>query len=183
MKRLNKHHILPALALLLFGAVLGVQFDSYVTSDDALEQFEKMKRAFAIINGRYVERVEASEVAEEGVQGMLNSLDPHSSYIPPEDVRETRDRYEGSFGGIGILFEPGDTARVVSPVADGPSEKAGIMAGDRIVEIEDSSAVGLSDDGIQDRLKGKIGTTVSLTVYRPLSEKRLTFLSTLVYDM
>lgn len=175
MKRLNKHHILPALALLLFGAVLGVQFDSYVTSDDALEQFEKMKRAFAIINGRYVERVEASEVAEEGVQGMLNSLDPHSSYIPPEDVRETRDRYEGSFGGIGILFEPGDTARVISPVADGPSEKAGIMAGDRIIEIEDSSAVGLSANGIQDRLKGKIGTTVTLTVYRPLSEKRLTF--------
>lgn len=175
MKRLNKNHILPALALLLFGAVLGVQFDSYVTSDDALEQFEKMKRAFAIINGRYVERVEASEVAEEGVQGMLNSLDPHSSYIPPEDVRETRDRYEGSFGGIGILFEPGDTARVISPVADGPSEKAGIMAGDRIVEIEDSSAVGLSSSGIQDRLKGKIGTTVTLTVYRPLSDKRLTF--------
>lgn len=175
MKRLSKYHILPALALLLFGAVLGVQFDSYVTSDDALKQFEKMKRAFAIINGRYVERVNPSDVAEEGVQGMLNSLDPHSSYIPPEEVRDTRDRYEGSFGGIGILFEPGDTARVISPVADGPSEEAGIMAGDRIVEIEDSSAVGLSANGIQDRLKGKIGTTVNLTVYRPLSDKRLTF--------
>jgi len=175
MKHLNKNHILPALALLLFGAVLGVQFDSYVTSDDALEQFKKMKRAFAIINGRYVESLDAADVAEEGVKGMLNSLDPHSSYIPPEQVRDKRDRYEGSFGGIGILFEPGDTARVISPVADGPSEKAGIMAGDRIVEIEDSSAIGLSANGIQDRLKGKIGTEVSLTVYRPLSDKRLTF--------
>ncbi len=175
MKRLNKYHILPALALLFFGAVLGVQLDSYVTTDDAREQFEKLKQAFAIINGRYVERVDISEVAEQGVQGMLNSLDPHSSYIPPEQVKDTRDKYKGSFGGIGILFQPGDTARVISPVADGPSEKAGIMAGDRIVKIEDSSAVGLSANGIQDRLKGKIGTKVTLTVYRPLSNKRLTF--------
>jgi carboxyl-terminal processing protease len=155
--------------------VLGVQLDSYVAGDDALKQFEKLKRAFAIINGRYVEQVEPGDVAEEGVKGMLKSLDPHSSYIPPKQVKDTRDRYKGSFGGIGILFEPGDTARVISPVADGPSEKVGIMAGDRIVEIEDSSAIGLSANGIQDRLKGKIGTKVTLTVYRPLSDKRLTF--------
>lgn len=179
MKRLSRYHILPAVALLLFGAVLGTQFDSYVSDDDALQQFEKLKSAFAIITGRYVEQVKAGDVAEEGVKGMLKSLDPHSSYIPPEKVRDTRDRYKGSFGGIGILFEAAgsetDTARVISPVADGPSEKVGIMAGDRIVEIEDSSAVGLSANQIQDRLKGKIGTKVSLTVYRPLSNKRLTF--------
>lgn len=179
MKRLNTFYVLPAIALLLFGAVLGVQFDSYVTEDDAVNQFEKLKRAFAIINSRYVERLETDEVAEEGVKGMLNSLDPHSSYIPSERVKETRDRYEGSFGGVGIMFQPAssqeDTARVISPVADGPSEKVGIMAGDRIVEIEDSSAVGLSANEIQDRLKGRIGTEVSLTVYRPLSDKRLTF--------
>jgi len=175
MKHLNKYHILPAIALLFFGAVLGVQLNSYGTTDDALQQFEKLKRAFAIINGRYVEELNASDVAEQGVKGMLNSLDPHSSYIPPKDVKDTRDKYKGSFGGIGILFEAGDTARVISPVADGPSEKAGIMAGDRIVEIEDSSAIGLPSSGIQDRLKGEIGTEVSLTVYRPLSDKRLTF--------
>jgi carboxyl-terminal processing protease len=175
MTRLSKHHILPAVALLLFGAVLGVQFDSYVSSGDALNQFEKLKRAFVIISSKYVEPVEPKEMAEEGVKGMLNSLDPHSSYIPPEQVRDTRDRYEGSFGGIGIRFEPGDTARVISPIAGGPSEKVGIMAGDRIVKIEDSSAIGLSGDQIQDRLKGKIGTNVTLTVYRPLADKRLTF--------
>lgn len=175
MTRLRKYHILPALALLLFGAVLGVQFDSYVSPDDALEQFEKLKRAFVIISGKYVEPVDSKEMAESGVKGMLNSLDPHSSYIPPEEVRDTRDRYEGSFGGIGIRFEPGDTARVISPIVGGPSEKVGIMAGDRIVEIEDSTAIGLSGNQIQNRLKGKIGTEVSLTVYRPLADKRLTF--------
>jgi carboxyl-terminal processing protease len=175
MTRLSTSHILPAIALLLFGAVLGVQFDSYVSPDDALNQFEKMKRAFAIISGKYVEPVNSKEVAEAGVKGMLESLDPHSSYIPPEEVRDTRDQYEGSFGGIGVRFEPGDTARVISPIAGGPSEKVGIMAGDRIVEIEDSTAIGLSGNEIQDRLKGEIGTEVTLTVYRPLADKRMTF--------
>jgi len=175
MTRLNKYHILPALALLLFGAILGVQFDSRLSADDALNQFEKLKQAFAIINGKYVERVDSKAMVEEGVKGMLKSLDPHSSYIPPEQVRDTRDRYQGSFGGIGIRFEPGDTARVVAPIAGGPSEKVGIMAGDRIVEIEDSTAIGLSGDQIQDRLKGKIGTEVTLTIFRPLADKRLTF--------
>ncbi len=176
MKHLSKHHILPALALLLFGAVLGVQLDSYVTTDEALEQFEKMKRAFVIINGRYAEKVDAKKVAEEGVKGMLNSLDPHSTYIPAEQVRDTRDRYEGSFGGIGIQFEVlDDTARVISPLTGGPSEKAGVMAGDRIVKVKDSTAIGLSANDIQDLLKGEIGTEVTFTVYRPLSDKRLTF--------
>ena len=179
MTRLSKYHILPAVALLLFGAVLGVQFDSYVSTDDALDQFEKMKRAFAIISGRYVEPVDSKEMAEAGVKGMLESLDPHSSYIPADQVRDTRDRYEGSFGGIGIRFEPAgepsDTARVISPIAGGPSETVGVMAGDRIVEIEDSTAIGLSGNEIQNRLKGKIGTDVTLTVYRPLADKRLTF--------
>jgi carboxyl-terminal processing protease len=176
MTRLSTpRHILPAIALLLFGAVLGVQVDSYLSSDDALAQFEKLKRAFVIISGRYVEPVDPASMAEEGVKGMVNSLDPHSSYIPPKQVRDTRDRYEGSFGGIGIRFEPGDTARVIAPISGGPSQKVGIMAGDRIMEIEDSSAIGLSGDELQNRLKGKIGTTVTVTIYRPLADKRLTF--------
>lgn len=175
MMRLRNAHVLPAIVLLLVGVALGVQFESTVSSDNALQQFEKLKRAFILISGKYVEPVDADELAEEGVKGMLNSLDPHSSYIPPKEVRDTRDRYEGSFGGIGIRFEPGDTARVISPITGGPSAKVGVMAGDRIVEIEDSSAIGLSGDAIQNRLKGKIGTTVSITVYRPLADKRLTF--------
>ncbi|PSQ95212.1 MAG: S41 family peptidase [Bacteroidetes bacterium SW_9_63_38] len=168
-------HILLAVALLMFGAVLGVQFDSYLSADDALQQFEKLKRAFVVISGRYVEPVDAAEMTEEGVKGMVNSLDPHSSYIPSKQVRDTRDRYEGSFGGIGIRFEPGDTARVIAPISGGPSQKVGIMAGDRIVEIGDLSAIGLSGDEIQNRLKGKIGTSITVTIYRPLADKRLTF--------
>ena len=171
-----KRRLLPALVLVMIGGVAGAQLHSYVSPDDAIDQFKKLKQAFVLISGKYVEPVSAGNLAESGVKGMINDLDPHSTYIPAKEAKRTRDRYRGSFGGIGIRFDIlNDTARVVSPLAGGPSEEAGIMAGDRIVEIEDSTAIGLSNTGIRKRLTGKIGTEVTFTVYRPLSEKNFTF--------
>ncbi len=176
MKRLSKYHILPAVLLIAFGAVLGVQLDTYLSDDDLGEKLSKMRRAFVVINQKYVDPLKAGNVAAEGVRGMINSLDPHSTYIPADRAEDVKDQYQGSFGGIGIVFEvPGDTARVISPVAGGPSEEVGIMAGDRIVGIMDSSAVGLSSNEIQNRLKGEIDTEVEMTVYRPTMEERLSF--------
>jgi carboxyl-terminal processing protease len=175
MKR-TRYLILPAIALVLVGAVLGVTLNSYVSDGDAFQQLKKLERAFVIINRQYVDPVEAKQVAEEGIAGMLNELDPHSSYIPAEDVRSVRDSYKGSFGGIGIRFDmANDTARVVMPLTNGPSESVGMMAGDRIVEIEDSTAIGLSSRDVQKRLKGPIGTKVDVTVYRPSLDKRFEF--------
>jgi len=176
MKRLSKYHILPAVFLIALGAVLGVQLNTYLSGDDLGKQLDKMKQALVVIDRKYVDPVKASNVAEEGVKGMVNSLDPHSTYIPADRAEDVKDQYQGSFGGIGIVFEvPEDTARVISPVAGGPSEKLGIMAGDRIVGIEDSTAVGLSSNEIQNRLKGEVGTDVKMTVYRPTMDDRLTF--------
>ena len=176
MQSLLKRRLLPALALLLIGGVLGVQLNTYVSPDDAIEQFKKMRQAFVIISGKYVEPVEPKKIAEGGITGMLENLDPHSTYVPAEQAQRTRERYRGSFGGIGIRFDVlDDTARVVSPLAGGPSEKAGVIAGDRIIQIEDSTAVGLSMRKIRERLTGEIGTEVSFTVYRPLSGSKHTF--------
>lgn len=176
MQYLTKRHLLPALFFLVIGGVLGAQLHSYVSPDDAVEQFKKLRQAFVIVSGKYVEPVDAKELAEGGVKGMLNNLDPHSSYVPPEQAQRRRDEYRGSFGGIGIRFDiVNDTAQVVSVLAGGPSEDAGLIAGDRIVKIEDSTAVGLSMTGIRDRLTGEIGTEVAFTVYRPLSNQRHTF--------
>jgi len=176
MTRLSKYYILPAVLLIAFGAVLGVQLDTYLTDDDLGTQFDKMRRALVVINKEYVDPLDASDVTTEGVEGMVNSLDPHSTYIPADRAEDVKDSYQGSFGGIGIVFEvPSDTARVISPVAGGPSEEMGVMAGDRIVGIEDSSAVGLSSNEIQNRLKGEIGTDVRMTVYRPTMDKRMSF--------
>jgi len=176
MMRLKKTYILPAIAILLLGAVLGVQLESALSDEDTYSQLRKLEKAFVIINRQYVDPVKSGMVAEQGIKGMLKELDPHSSYISAEEVKEVQESYRGSFGGIGIWFEiVNDTAQVVSPITDGPSEKVGVMSGDRIVAIEDSNAVGLSSEGIQNRLKGPIGTDVQMTVKRPGMNKRMTF--------
>ncbi|MES3629249.1 MAG: S41 family peptidase [Longimonas sp.] len=161
-------YVLPAIGLILLGAVLGVQVNSFTSDDTAYEQLQKLERSFVIITRQYVDEVESKKLVEEGIEGMLNALDPHSTYIPAEDVQRVQDSYRGSFGGIGVMFEVvEDTARVISPIADGPSERLGIMAGDRIVGIEDETAVGIGTNGIQERLKGEVGTEVTITIYRP----------------
>lgn len=176
MKRLRTSHIAAVLLVFVFGGLLGAKVQSVVSSDDALEQFQKMKRAFVLISGKYMERVEPKAIATGGVEGMLDRLDPHSSYIPPKRARRIQNRYEGAVGGIGVRFNIlDDTARVITPLSGAPSEKAGVMAGDRIVRIQDSTAVGITRRELRERVTGRIGTEVTFTVYRPLSDKRLTF--------
>ncbi len=173
-----KQYFLPAVALLLLGAVLGVQLDSMTSDEDTYTQLRKLEKAFVIINRKYVEPVKSSAVAEQGIAGMLDELDPHSSYISAKQVQDVQEQYQGSFGGIGIWFEVvEDTARVISPITDGPSEQVGVMPGDRIIAIEDSNAAGpdLSSKDIQNRLKGPIGTEVQMTVHRPGVNREMTF--------
>ena len=174
----KKTYILPAIAILLVGAILGVQLGSALSDEETYSQLRKLEKAFIIINRQYVEPVSSTKVAEQGIGGMLDELDPHSSYISAEEVKEVQQSYRGSFGGIGIWFEMmNDTAQVVSPITDGPSEQVGVMPGDRIVAIEDSNAAGpdASSDNIQRRLKGPIGTNVQMTVRRPGMGKQMTF--------
>lgn len=176
MKRLSTRSVLSTLAFILFGILLGAQLQASLSPDDGIEQFKKMKRAFLLISGKYFEQVSAKRLAEGGVDGMLKRLDPHSQYVPPEEVDRKRDRMRGSFGGVGIRFDIlNDTARVISSIDDGPSKRAGIRAGDRIIKVEGSSAIGLSQEDVRNRLTGKKGTSVSFTIYRPLTKKRLTF--------
>ncbi len=175
MKRLNARYLSLALILLLLGTVLGMKLEATLTDSDTYEQLQKLENAFIIVNQRYVDEVDAAEAAENAITGMLDGLDPHSTYISAEEIREVRQSYRGSFGGIGILFQPGDTAKVISTIAGGPSEEAGVMPGDRIVAIDDTSAIGFSSNEIQEHLKGPIGTTVDMTVFRPLADRRITF--------
>ncbi|MDX1548424.1 MAG: S41 family peptidase, partial [Rhodothermales bacterium] len=165
---------LPALFLFMLGTVLGVQLESALSTTDTLEQLKKLEDAFLIINKRYVEEVDAKTLAEHAIDGMLEQLDPHSAYISAEEIQEVQESYRGSFGGIGIWFNVvDDTARVVTPIEGGPSEAVGVRAGDRIVAINDSNAVGLDDDAIKKRLKGPIGTTVDVALKRLGVEKPL----------
>ena len=160
--------------LLLAGVLLGVTIRSSLLGEDTLTQLRKLEDAFLLINKQYVESVDPAELAEEAIRSMLDDLDPHSVYVSAEDARSMQERFQGSFGGIGIWFEiprndedlRDDTVRVMSVIGDGPSERAGLMAGDRIIRIDDSTAVGLSEDEVTSRLKGEIGTQVDVAVHR-----------------
>lgn len=181
MKRRITFYLIPAFLLFVLGTALGMQFSA--AEDNTMVQLRKLQEAFLTVRGQYVDEVESGRIAEKAIEGMLKGLDPHSTYISADEIKEVQEGYQGSFGGIGIWFEiphpdddhSNDTARVVSIISGGPSEKAGLLPGDRIIEIDDSSAVGLSNNGITSRLKGEIGTQVKVTVKRRGAAAPLSF--------
>ena len=120
-----------------------------------------------IIDDQYVDTVNMGELVEEAMPQILSELDPHSSYIPAKDLEAVNADLKGSFSGIGIQFTiQNDTIHVNSVIQGGPSEKVGLMAGDRIVEVDDSAFVGkiVTNSEAMKRLKGEKGSKVKLGV-------------------
>lgn len=164
-----KQLLLPFSLVLAIGTGLGLTVDNLFGQDDTYEQLQKMEDAFLLIHRQYVEEVDASELAESAILAMLQELDPHSSYIDVETIGRVQEDYRGTFGGIGIWFEapPEDTAKVTSTIPDGPGEAVGLMAGDRMIAVNDSSIIGMASIPIQNLIKGPVGTPVTLTIKRP----------------
>lgn len=177
MRRFFSRSLLPASLILFLGVVVGMNVDGRSDTDDTIEQLRKLEDAYLLINRQYVHEVDASDMTEVSIESMLERLDPHSSYIDAERMKSLQEGYQGSFGGIGIWFEapPEDTARVSSIISDGPSESAGLMPGDRIFEVDDSTIVGMNSLEIQDRIKGPIGTDVVLSIKRPGVDEPIMF--------
>lgn len=161
-----RRYTLPALLILTVGVGVGMSLGG-TQDDDTFAQLRKVQDAFVRITQEYVEEVDSQDLADETIVAMLDHLDPHSSYITAEEVAQVQDSYRGSFGGVGVVFEiVDDTIHVVQTVADGPSDKVGLVAGDRIIQIQDSTAIGITNRDVQTRLKGPIGTDVDVTIAR-----------------
>ena len=138
----------------------------------------KLNALLRIIDDQYVDTVNMGELVEEAMPQILSELDPHSSYIPAKDLEAVNADLKGSFSGIGIQFTiQYDTIHVNSVIQGGPSEKVGLMAGDRIVEVDDSAFVGkiVTNSEAMKRLKGEKGSKVKLGVYRPGEKDLLHF--------
>lgn len=138
----------------------------------------KIEEMLRYIEARYVDSVDRTELIDEAIETILQQLDPHSSYISKEELRRVTEKLEGNFEGIGVEFMMvDDTVVVVNPIAGGPAELVGILAGDRIVEVEDSTIAGrgLKNSDIIDLFKGKKGTSVTISVKRGQSSKFLKF--------
>lgn len=184
---INRRYLAPlVVAILAVGLVLGFHVRDVVSGSDDYANLRKIEEAYNYIARSYVERVDSAQLAEDAIEGMLAGLDPHSIYISTEEMRSVQESFNASFEGIGIYYEliegpeDRDTLAVLMPIAGGPSEEAGLHPGDRIVMIDDTTAIGFDTELVQRYLKGPAGTRVKVEVRRPGYDEALTF--TIVRD-
>ena len=142
------------------------------------EHILKLMYTGNIITNFYVDDADNDKVTEEGIKAMLKTLDPHSTYTDPKETKSLLEQMEGSFGGIGIQFNiVSDTLYVIQTTNNGPSERAGILPGDKIVAVNDTVIAGVKMErsDIMSRLRGEKGTTVNVEVVRRGIDRKLHF--------
>ena len=142
------------------------------------EHIIKLMYAGNIIENFYVDDADSDKITEEGIKAMLKALDPHSTYTDPKETKSLLEQMEGSFGGIGIQFNiVSDTLYVIQTTTNGPSERAGILPGDKIVAVNDTTIAGVKMEraDIMTRLRGEKGTAVKVDVVRRGIDRVLTF--------
>ena len=138
----------------------------------------KLNDLLHIIDDQYVDTVNIADLVEKAMPEILSELDPHSTYISAKDAKEANEDLKGSFSGIGIQFViRKDTINITNIIKGGPSEKVGLLAGDKIISIDDKSFVGkvCTNDEATSRLKGEKGTNVKIGVKRNGEAKPLYF--------
>ena len=144
----------------------------------ATEGGRKFDALLQYINYAYVDSTKENKIVEDAIVAALKELDPHSVYIPSDEVKKMNEPLVGNFEGVGIEFNIlNDTLIVVSPITGGPSEKVGIIAGDKIISVngENIAGIGLQNSDVQDKLRGKKGTKVNVTILRNSKNELLDF--------
>ncbi|MER0237285.1 S41 family peptidase [Fulvimarina sp. MAC8] len=164
--------LMGAAAVTVAGQSSGV---ANAAGSDTYRQLAIFGDVFERVRAQYVEEPNDQELVESAINGMLTSLDPHSSYMNAKEAQDMRSQTRGQFGGLGIQVTMKDEVVLVegSPFAESPAEKAGILSGDLIVEIDGDQVRGLTLSEAVEKMKGEIGTDVKLTVVREGAEKPL----------
>lgn len=163
----------------LSGTPLDTTFTD-IEINSAREAFARFERAYAYLANNHPDE-NMQERTDDAIRGMFRDLDPHSVYIEPESSDEIRDSFAGKFQGIGVQFQiVSDTITVISAISGGPSDQLGIQSGDRIIKIDDESAIGFTNQDVMKRLRGPKGTEVNVTISRPNFRDKLDF--TIVRD-
>lgn len=159
-----KRNIITLAALLLT-----LSLSAQMRINIGAENLRKLQIAEMAINNLYVDSVDETKLVEDAIRGMLKELDPHSSYATPKEVKSLNEPLQGNFDGIGVQFNMvEDTLLVIQTVVNGPSEKVGILSGDRIVTVNDTAIAGVKmpKEDIMKRLRGPRGTKVKLGIVR-----------------
>ena len=162
--------------VLIVGMLLGMRLQQEIplmvsTAASPIDKAgpDKIEEVIRYIDAKYVDEIDREEIIQKVIKNVFNELDPHSNYIPAAQLQQINEQLDGNFEGIGIEFlVVKDTIVVMTPMKNGPSEKAGILSGDKIVAIEDSLIVGgkLDEQGVVKQLRGKKGSKVKVGVLR-----------------
>ncbi len=165
---MNKIFKIPVLIIILtVGIVLGIQIEKIFSDDNLRDGVQKLNDVLSYTQRYYIEEVDTPKLVEAAIKGITDELDPHSVYISAKDFMAVEESFRGDFEGIGIEFQiVDDTITVVSPITGGPSETLGILPGDRIVKIEGEDCMGFTNDQVRDKLRGKAGSKVKISIYR-----------------
>lgn len=168
-----KRFFLATITGVMLGAVVTTQVAGPLIAQEAdrkasvYEQLDLFGDIFERIRAQYVEEVEESDLIEAAINGMLTSLDPHSSYLSPDDAADMRVQTRGEFGGLGIeVTQEEGFVKVVSPIDGTPADKAGMQAGDFITHVNGESVLGLGLDQAVDLMRGPVGSEIIITVVR-----------------
>ena len=163
------------LSLLISILIFSIQI-SYASENDIYKKIDLFGEVLEKINKEYVDEIDQSKSMDSAINGLLQSLDPYSSYMSPEIFKEMQTETSGEFGGLGIevSMESG-VVKVISPIDDTPASRAGIKAGDFIVKIDDNQVQGKSLSEAVDLMRGPVGSSIELTVRRRGEKKALTF--------
>ena len=167
-KKIVKFFITFSLIVLAFSYIIILSNSRAANdSDDVYKQLNMFGEVYERVRREYVEEVSDKELIEAAIEGMLQSLDPHSSFMNADTFKDMQVQTRGEFGGLGIevSMEEG-LVKVVSPIDDTPAFRAGIQAGDFIIEINGESVIGMSLGDAVDRMRGKINTEIVITVLR-----------------
>ena len=182
-----KKYILPTLTVIAvtLGIVIGMTFSQqanaqriiYQNGQWQLEQ-TKVDRLLQLMESAYVDPIDVDSITDEVMTELVQKLDPHSAYIPKEDLEMVNSELAGSFSGIGVQFTiQQDTVRIVAVISGGPSEGVGVLAGDKLVSVDDSAFVGkkMNNEKVMKTLRGPKGTKVKLGILRAGSPETLYF--------
>ena len=168
-----KKFAMAGVAGILAGVVISTQVAGPLLAQEAdrrasvYEQLDLFGDIFERIRAQYVEEVDEEELIEAAINGMLTSLDPHSSYLSPKDAADMRVQTRGEFGGLGIeVTQEEGFVKVVSPIDDTPADDAGIEAGDFITHVDGESVLGLTLDDAVEMMRGPVGSEILITVVR-----------------
>lgn len=164
---------LAAIGGTLAGMVVTAQLTGPLIAQEAAktqstyEQLDLFGDIFERIRSAYVEEVDEQDLIRSAINGMLTSLDPHSSYLPPEDFDSMQVQTRGEFGGLGIeVTQENGFVKVVSPIDDTPADAAGVQAGDFITQVDGESTLGMSLDDAVDLMRGEVGSEIVITIVR-----------------